>query len=105
MIECVLPAMLQDSEAKPEETDELMTRQFKAIEAGLADSCPAVRGAVVGGLCGLLNTFWELIPAPVIAGNLKRLTSQIFPSCSVALPHILSLKATQGSGHCFSGRS
>lgn len=66
--------MSQDPEASTEETDELVTLQFKAIETGLTDSCPAVRTAVAGGLCGLLNTFWELIPAPVTAGNMKRLT-------------------------------
>ena len=71
-----LPFCLQDPDASPEATDELVTRQFKAIEAGLADACPAVRAAVVSGLCGLLNVFWELIPAAVIAGNMKRICSK-----------------------------
>ena len=66
----------QDPEASPEEIDELIARQFSAIESGLSDACPAVRAAVVSGLCQLLNDFWELIPAPVVAGNIKRLTSK-----------------------------
>lgn len=71
-----LSCFAQDPEASPEEIDELIARQFSAIESGLSDACPAVRAAVVSGLCQLLNDFWELIPAPVVAGNIKRLTSK-----------------------------
>ena len=66
----------QDPEESPEAIDELLTRQFSAIESALSDACPAMRAAVVGGLCRLLNDFWELIPAAIVAGNIKRLTSQ-----------------------------
>lgn len=51
-----------------------MTRQFTVIGAGLTDSCPAVRAVAASGICGVLNAFWELLPAPVIAGFLKQVT-------------------------------
>ena len=56
------------------EADELMTQQFAAIGAALGDDAPAVRAAAVGGLAELLGAFWELIPAAVTAGFLKRIT-------------------------------
>lgn len=70
----MLCPLIQDPEAEAEPADELLTRQFTAISDGLGDAAPAVRAAAVGGLCGLLNMFWELLPAPVIAGYLKRIT-------------------------------
>lgn len=88
---CLLSAYLtlcfaQDPDACAEETDQLVTRQFAAIEGALADACPAVRVVAVSGLCQLLNTFWELIPAPIIAGNLKVLAGEfsILPSLRMA---------------------
>lgn len=56
------------------EADELMTQQFAAISAALGDDAPAVRATAVGGLAELLGAFWELIPAAVTAGYLKRIT-------------------------------
>ena len=82
-------ATLQDPEANPEAIDELVARQFSAIESGLGDSCPAVRAAVVTGLCQLLNDFWELIPAPVVAGNIKRMTGKSHATLQMSQKHTL----------------
>lgn len=68
---------LQDP-AAAEETDELLTRQFTLIGVALGDGVPAVRATAVLGVCRLLNVFWELVPAPTIAGFLKRLAGRIF---------------------------
>ena len=37
---------------------------------------PAVRVAAIGGVCTVLDKFWELIPAGTIAGFVKRIASK-----------------------------
>jgi len=73
---------MQDPETSAAVMDEMLTRQFTAIGEGLTDACPHVRAAAATGICGLLNTFWELIPAPISAGFLKRLTSDCSTECN-----------------------
>lgn len=53
-----------------------MTQQLEAIKAGLSDACPAVRAVAASGICEVLNVFWELLPAHVIAGFLKHITGR-----------------------------
>jgi hypothetical protein len=76
--EFTLATILQDSDASNEETDELLSKQFAQLGDALGDAAPAMRSAAVTGVCHLLNTFWELIPAAVTAGFLKRIAG--FPS-------------------------
>ncbi len=64
----------QDPEASNEEADALLSRQFAALRDALGDEAPAVRTAAAEGLAQLLGAFWELIPAAVTAGFLKRIT-------------------------------
>ena len=63
----------QDPDASNEDTDEVLTRQFTAFGDALGDECPAVRAEAVTGLAGLLDTFWELVPAAATAGFLQRI--------------------------------
>ncbi len=67
---------LQDPDASNEETDEVLTRQFTAFGDALGDESPAVRAEAVGGLCTLLDTYWELVPAGVTAGFLQRVAGR-----------------------------
>ena len=65
--------LLQDPDASNEEMDELVSGQFEQLGKALGDAVPAVRAAAVTGICTLLNNFWELIPAAITAGFLKRI--------------------------------
>lgn len=58
-----------------EATDELLTWQFTVLGAALGDEVPAVRVAAIGGVCAVLDTFWELIPAATTAAFVQRLAS------------------------------
>ncbi len=71
---------LQDPDASNEETDELLSKQFAQLGDALGDAAPAVRAAAVAGVCQLLSTFWELIPAAVTAGFLKRIAGADQPN-------------------------
>lgn len=51
----------------------MLSKQFGHIGDALGDAAPAVRAVAVRGVCTLLNTYWELIPAAVTAGFLKRI--------------------------------
>jgi condensin-2 complex subunit G2 len=64
---------LQDPEADVEVTDGLLARQAGIISQLMGDAAPAVRAAAVGGICRILNTFWELVPAPTTAAFLAKL--------------------------------
>ena len=57
-----------------QESDELLQRQFAELSKGLQDEAPAVRIRAASGICALLNTYWELIPAGITAAYLKHLT-------------------------------
>jgi len=57
-----------------QESDELLQRQFEELSKGLQDEAPAVRITAASGICALLNTYWELIPAGITAAYLKHLT-------------------------------
>ena len=72
----VHPTHAQDPDASNEDTDEVLTRQFTAFGDALGDECPAVRAEAVTGLAGLLDTFWELVPAAATAGFLQRIAGR-----------------------------
>lgn len=57
-----------------QECDEVLQRQFEELSRGLSDGAPAVRITAAGGICSVLNVYWELVPAGVTAAYLKRLT-------------------------------
>ncbi len=71
--------------------DELLTQQFSHLRNCLVDECPLVRTAAVEGCCGLLNLYWEIIPATTTALFVSRLTGatclklglQLFLACFV----------------------
>ncbi len=69
-----------------QESDELLQRQFEELSKGLQDEAPAVRITAAAGICALLNTYWELIPAGITAAYLKHLTGMsavtLRPCCS-----------------------
>jgi hypothetical protein len=43
----------------------------------MGDAAPAVRAAAVEGICRILNTFWELVPAPTTAAFLAKLVDDL----------------------------
>ena len=60
-----------------QESDELLQHQFEELSKGLQDEAPAVRITAASGICALLNTYWELVPAGTTAAYLKRLTGEL----------------------------
>ncbi|KAJ9506983.1 hypothetical protein QJQ45_016540 [Haematococcus lacustris] len=68
---------IRDAEAPPEEMDEIMTQQFQLLQQCLEDDCPTIREIAVQGTLRILNSFWELIPAPVIATFVNKLTGEL----------------------------
>ena len=56
-----------------EVNDGLLQKQFQQLTAALADPAPAVRAAAAGGVCSLLDRYWELMPHATVAAYLQRL--------------------------------
>ena len=79
----------QDPDASNEDTDEVLTRQFTAFGDALGDECPVVRAEAVTGLAGLLDTFWELVPAAATAGFLQRIAGEESSTLTKKLPQVL----------------
>ena len=79
----------QDPDASNEDTDEVLTRQFTAFGDALGDECPVVRAEAVTGLAGLLDTFWELVPAAATAGFLQRIAGEESSTLTKTLPQVL----------------
>jgi len=46
---------------------------------------PRVRAAAVDGICRILNTFWELVPAPTTAAFLAKLVDHLVGRCSLTI--------------------
>lgn len=83
------PDGVQDCEGTPEESEALLTQQFKLLEACLMDEAPAIRATAVKGVCSLLNVWWEIVPQATLIGFLRRITGgsvwhslqiKVFPS-------------------------
>ena len=68
---------MQDCEGTPEESEALLTRQFKLLEACLMDEAPAVRAAAVKGVCSLLNVWWEIMPQAFLIDFLRRIAGEL----------------------------
>ena len=79
----------QDPDASNEDTDEVLTRQFTAFGDALSDECPVVRAEAVTGLAGLLDTFWELVPAAATAGFLQRVAGEESSTLTEKMPQVL----------------
>jgi len=62
-----------------EVNDGLLQRQFQRLMEALGDPAPAVRAAAAGGVCGLLDRYWELMPHATVAAYLQRLCGA--PKC------------------------
>jgi len=56
-----------------EVNDGLQQRQFQQLTEALCDPAPAVRAAAAGGVCALLDRYWELMPHATVAAFLQRL--------------------------------
>ena len=61
-----------------------LTRQWHAAATACNERgveavrpCPWVRAAAVDGICRILNTFWELVPAPTTAAFLAKLVDHL----------------------------
>lgn len=52
----------------------MLVRQFQVMSDALTDPCPLVRVAAAGGICSILNLYWEIIPSATTAGYVSRLT-------------------------------
>jgi condensin-2 complex subunit G2 len=59
--------------SRQEVNDGLLQKQFQLLTSALTDSAPAVRAAAAGGVCGLLDRYWELMPHATVAAYLQRL--------------------------------
>ncbi|GBG28703.1 Condensin-2 complex subunit G2 [Hondaea fermentalgiana] len=68
---------LQDPDASVAETDQVLQKQFAAIETLLRDVCPRVRVAAVQGACRMLSVFWELIPKKATVSLLSTLVGDL----------------------------
>jgi condensin-2 complex subunit G2 len=68
---------LQDPDSNQQETDELMQKQFSALETLLYDESVAVRCAVIPGVFRMLNLYWELIPEQTIRVLLAHLFNDL----------------------------
>ena len=66
---------------RQEVNDGLLQKQFQLLTATLADPAPAVRAAAAGGVGGLLDRYWELMPHATVAAYLQRLCGAPAPVC------------------------
>ncbi len=76
--------MVSASWCQLQESDDMLQRQFEELSKGLQDEAPAVRITAALGICALLSTYWELIPAGITAAYLKHLagiSAITLPSC------------------------
>jgi len=68
---------LQDTDASVAETDQVLQKQFSAIETLLRDKSPQVRVAAVQGACRMLSVYWELIPKKATISLLSTLVGDL----------------------------
>ncbi|KAG2500193.1 hypothetical protein HYH03_001773 [Edaphochlamys debaryana] len=66
-----------DPEAETTENDARLTHQLGLLLESLADPCPAVREAAVGGCAHVLNLFWEIVPAATSAKMIGDMTGKL----------------------------
>lgn len=68
---------LQTGSNSQSQLDELLQKQFSAIQALLEDTCVSVRCVAVSGVCRILNLFWELIPHVTTSSLLTNLFTNL----------------------------
>ncbi|EGD83553.1 hypothetical protein PTSG_04158 [Salpingoeca rosetta] len=68
---------LQDPQALRQEREELLQKQFEVCGRFLEDSSPLVRRIGVEGVCRILSTYWELIPAQTTSTLLGKLIKDL----------------------------
>lgn len=77
-LECLMDAFpLMNPDASAEDTDQLLSLQFKHIAACLTDPCPAVRISAIAATCNILNLYWEIIPAASTSKLMATLTGEL----------------------------
>ncbi|KAK3244146.1 hypothetical protein CYMTET_46231 [Cymbomonas tetramitiformis] len=73
---------LQNPEAPNEDIDRLMQEQFKCFTGLLKDEVPAVRALAIGGVVGVLDVYWELIPAATTASYIACIVDDLVHDCT-----------------------
>ncbi|XP_076816960.1 condensin-2 complex subunit G2-like isoform X2 [Clavelina lepadiformis] len=72
----------EPSDALGQDRDELLQRQFSTFEELLMDTHPQIRTIAVFGICKVLNLYWDVIPAQVIAVLARNLYTNLAFDCS-----------------------
>ncbi|XP_077993869.1 condensin-2 complex subunit G2-like [Glandiceps talaboti] len=68
---------LSDPNAENEKRDELLQKQFDALQDLLEDPCPLVRAIGVQGICNIISVFWELIPSTTVQVLLNKIVREM----------------------------
>lgn len=68
---------LSEPDLDKEEADELLQKQFDTMRDLLQDSSVAVRVTAILGVCKVVATYWEMIPAIVIKTFLQELVENL----------------------------
>jgi len=68
---------LVDPDASVVASDELLQKQFTALESMLHDDCPDVRVAAVQGASRMLSLYWEVIPRRAMAALISVLVGEL----------------------------
>ena len=75
---------IQNPGAGPEETSELLQRQFDNLMMLLKDDSPSVRAISARGLCKVFAIYWEVIPSQVLGDMLQILAVDLAVDSSSA---------------------
>lgn len=62
---------LQRTNAKPEECDQLLQKQFDQLTSLLKDGDHRVRATATSGVCHILREYWDILPAGTVQNLLK----------------------------------
>ncbi|XP_070535793.1 condensin-2 complex subunit G2-like [Ptychodera flava] len=68
---------LEDPNSGTAKNDELIQKQFDALQSLLEDPCPLVRTIGVQGICRVTSVFWELIPSATVQVLLTKLVREM----------------------------
>ena len=74
----LMSAGMQDPNMDNQTVEELLTMQLTRAMKALRDPVPTVREAAVSGNCGMLSTWWELLPAQAITKLMVLLQGSAF---------------------------
>ncbi|CAK8692433.1 unnamed protein product [Clavelina lepadiformis] len=84
----------EPSDALGQDRDELLQRQFSTFEELLMDTHPQIRTIAVFGICKVLNLYWDVIPAQVIAVLARNLYTNLAFDCSSIHVRVAVCKGT-----------